>query len=132
MPLISWLKKYKYFYYGFFFLSIISSVYFIFSPINYRVIMWLHWSSLAFFTIFFLKNEKNWKKLFLTATVFIVIFFILRLVEIKIGHNLSQYANKYPPTLYHLSYGIFSTIVIFWLSKKIFFLISTLINCYIF
>lgn len=117
-PFILWLKKYKYFYYGFFLLSITSSVYFIFSPINYRFIMWLPWSTLIFFSIFFIKNEKNWKKLFLMAALSIAIFFILRVVEIKIGHNLSQFSNKYPPTLYHLSYGIFSIIIIFWLSKK--------------
>lgn len=121
MPFISWLKKYKYFYYGFFLLSITASVYFIFNPINYRLTMWLPWSTLIFFSIFFIKNEKNWKKLFLTAALGIIIFFILRVVEIKIGHNLTQYSNKYPPTLYHLSYGIFSIVIIFWLSKKNFF-----------
>lgn len=118
MPLISWLKKYKYFYYGFFLFSITSSVYFIFNPMNYRLTMWLSWSTLIFFSMFFIKNEKNWKKLFLTAALNIMVFFILRVFEIKIGHNLTQYSNKYPPTLYHLTYGIFSTIVIFWLSKK--------------
>lgn len=121
MPLIFWLKKYKYFYYGFFLLSIMSSIYFIFFRINFRLIMWLPWSTLAFFTIFFIKNEKNWKKLSLTAIAFIIIFFILRIIEARIGHNLTQFENKYPPTLYHLSYGIFSTIIIFWLSKKNFF-----------
>lgn len=118
MPLIFWLEKYKYFFYGFFLLSVTSSIYFIFSSINYRLIMWLPWSVLAFFTIFFIKNEKNWKKLFSTAIGFMIIFFILRLIEIRIGHNLTQFENKYPPTLYHLSYGIFSIIVIFWLSQK--------------
>lgn len=121
MPFIFWLKQYKYLYYGFFLASITSSIYFIFSPLNYRLVMWLSWSVLIFFTIFFIKNEKNWKKLSLTATVFIIIFFILRIIEIKIGHNLTQFENKYPPTLYHLSYGIFSIIFIFWLSKKNFF-----------
>lgn len=118
MPFILWLEQYKYYFYGFFILSITSSVYFIFSPMNYRLIMWLPWSVLAFFTIFFIKNEKNWKKLFLAAVSSIIIFFILRAFEIKIGHNLTQFENKYPPTLYHLSYGIFSIIIIFWLSKK--------------
>lgn len=121
MPFIFWLKKYKYFFYGLFILSIVSSIYFIFSPMNYRLTMWLPWSTLIFFTIFFIENEKNWKKLFLTAISFVIIFFILRFIEIEIGHNLSQFGNKYPPTLYHLSYGIFSTIIIFWLSKKNFF-----------
>ena len=121
MPFVLWLKKNKLLYCGFFLLSLSSSIYFIFVKTNYRLIMWLPWSILIYFTIFFIKNEKNWKKLTLTAAVFMTIFFILRIIEIKIGHNLTQFENKYPPTLYHLSYGIFSTIIIFWLSKKNFF-----------
>ena len=121
MPLVLWLKKNKLLYYGFFLLSFSSSIYFVFVKTNYRLIMWLPWSVLIYFTIFFIKNEKNWKKLTLTAAVFMIIFFILRIIEIKIGHNLTQFENKYPPTLYHLSYGIFSIIIIFWLSKKNFF-----------
>lgn len=50
-------------------------------------------------------------------------FFIFNNVflEKKIGHNLSQFANKYPPTLYHLSYGIFSTTILYQLSEINFF-----------
>lgn len=118
MPLIFWLKKYKYLFYGYFFLSIFSSIFFIFYRVNYRLIMWLPWSTLIYFTLFFIKNEKKYFRLLITAALSIVIFFILRFIEIKIGHNITQFENKYPPTLYHLSYGIFSIIVIYWSAKK--------------
>jgi len=73
---------------------------------------------LIYFTIYFIEQEKNKKKLLLISFISLLIFLVTRMVEIKIGHNLSQYTNKYPPTLYHLSYGIFSIIIIFLLSKK--------------
>lgn len=118
IPIIFWMKKYKYLFYSYFFISFFSSILFIFYKLNYRLIMWLPWSVLIFFTIFFIKNEGNFKRLLLTAFGSIILFFVLRLIEIKIGHNLTQFGNKYPPTLYHLSYGIFSIVAIFWLSKN--------------
>lgn len=118
MPFIIWLKKNRFLYYGYFILSLFSSILFIFVKTNYRLTMWLPWSVLIFFTIFFIENEKNWRKLFSVGLISLIIFLVTRLIEIKIGHNLSQFSNKYPPTIYHLSYGIFSTIIIAWLSKK--------------
>jgi len=118
MPLILWFRKNKFLYYGYFILSLFSSIYFIFVKTNYRLTMWLPWSVLIYFTIYFIEKEKNKIKLLLISFISLLIFLVIRVVEIKIGHNLSQYANKYPPTLYHLSYGIFSIIIIFLLSKK--------------
>jgi peptidoglycan/LPS O-acetylase OafA/YrhL len=118
MPLILFFKKNKFLYYGYFLLSLFSSIYLIFVKTNYRLTMWLPWSVLIYFTIYFIEQEKNKKKLFLISFISLLIFLVTRMIEIKIGHNLSQYANKYPPTLYHLSYGIFSIIIIFLLSKK--------------
>ena len=117
MPLIFWLEKKKVWFYGFFSLSLISSIYFIFHNFNYRLVMWLPWSLFIFFTIFFVKNENNKKIMSLTAFSSLALFFGLRLMEARMGHDLSQYANKYPPTLYHISFGIFSIIVIYYLSK---------------
>ena len=118
LPLIVWFRKNKFLYYGYFILSLFSSIYFIFVKTNYRLTMWLPWSVLIYFTIYFIEKEKNKIKLLLISFISLLIFLVIRVVEIKIGHNLSQYANKYPPTLYHLSYGIFSIIIIFLLSKK--------------
>lgn len=118
MPFLFWLEKRKLWFYGLFSLSLASSIYFIFPPaFNYRAVMWLPWSSFIFFTMFFVKNENNKKVMNFAAAIFLIVFLVLRQMEIKIGHNLSQYANKYPPTLLHISYGFFSIIVIYQLSK---------------
>jgi peptidoglycan/LPS O-acetylase OafA/YrhL len=119
MPLLLILKKKKACFNVWGFLAIVSSIVFIFySPFNYRATMWLPWSLLAFFTIFFIKIERNWKVLFSYGLAFLATFILVKFIEIKIGHNLTHYGNKYPPTLFHLSYGIVSTIILFWLSKK--------------
>ena len=119
MPVIWYLKRHKIIYWGIFALSVASSFYFIFAkPIPFRVILWLPWLSYMFFTTFFIENANKTKKLFLTAILSLVLFFILRQVEINIGHNLTHYENKYPPTLYHLSFGVFWVIILHWLSEK--------------
>lgn len=117
MPVVLWMKNKKYLFYGFFVLSFLSSIYFIFQPFNYRLIMWLPWSVFMYFTIFFFKNEKNIKLLNFTAVISLFVFILLYWVEVRIGHNLSHFANKYPPTLYHLSYGIFWVIILYRLSQ---------------
>ncbi len=118
MPTVLILKKFKPLFYGFFAVSLFSSVYFIFRPFNYRMIMWLPWSVYIFFTLFFLNNKNNKKIIFLTGAFSLLLSLTIRAVEIKIGHNLTQFANKYPPTLYHLSFGIFWITVLFSLSEK--------------
>ena len=119
MPLILIAKNNKLLMSLIFVLSLFASVFFIFStPIHYRIIMWLPWILMIFFTLFVIKNENNWKKLFSLAGISLLVFIILRYIEIKIGHNLTHYGNKYPPTLYHQSFGFFSAIVLLWLSKK--------------
>ncbi|KKQ24651.1 MAG: Racemase domain protein [Candidatus Roizmanbacteria bacterium GW2011_GWC2_37_13] len=118
MPLVLIIKKNKVLFYGFFIISFISSIYFIFKPINYRAIMWLPWTAYIYFTIFFLKNKTKAKVLLLTGSLSLIVFIYLRIIETNIGHNLTQFTNKYPPTLYHLSFGIFWIIILYWLSEK--------------
>lgn len=122
VPVVRWLEKYKFLFYGFFSLSLISSIVLIFfSPLNYRLDMWLPWTVYIYFTYFFVKKENDKKFIGAIALVSILAFGGLYLLELKTNHNLSQYSNKYPPTLYHISFGIFSTIILYWLSKmKIF------------
>lgn len=119
MPVIWYLKRFKVIYWSIFVLSVASSFYFIFAkPIPFRAILWFPWLTYMYFTTFFIENKNNAKKLFVTAGLSLILFFILRQVEINIGHNLTQYENKYPPTLYHLSFGIFWVVVLHWLSEK--------------
>lgn len=116
MPAILAMKKNKMLFYGFLAFSILSSLYFIFIKYNFRITMWLPWVTYAYFTMFFIKNRSNTKKLLLLGIGSLVLFFALRVVEVNIGHNLTHYENKYPPTLYHLSFGFFWVIILYWLS----------------
>ena len=119
LPLVWYAKRNKIIYWGIFAVSVSSSFYFIFArPLPYRAIFWLPWLTYMFFVNFFIENKNNQKKLFLTAGLSLILFLILRQVEINIGHNLTQYENKYPPTLYHLSFGVFWVIILHWLSEK--------------
>lgn len=121
MPMVFMMRKNRMLFYGYFLISLISSVYFIFQPFNYRAVMWLPWSLYIYFTLFFLEYKNNNKILGLTAVGAAAVFILLRVLESNMGHNLTQYANKYPPTLYHMSFGIFWIILLRWLSQKNYF-----------
>lgn len=119
MPVIFLIKKRsKPMYYLYFIISLASSIYFIFHSFDYRTIMWLPWSVLIYFSIFFLENRRSHRKIFLMWIFSLILFLIIRYAEFKIGHNTSQFANKYPPNLYHLSFGFFWIITLNWLSQK--------------
>ncbi len=117
-PVFFWMEKRKVIFYLVFLLSFLSSIFFIFyNPINFRLIMWLPWMVLIYFSYFFVKNEN--KRFFIFTSLGSLLIFVLSyFLEIKTGHVLSQFANKYPPTIYHLSYGVFWIIILFFLSKK--------------
>lgn len=118
MPAVQLMRKNKPLFYGFFVLSLASSVYFIFNSFPYRMIMWLPWATLIYFTLFFHRYKSNKTVLLATAGLSLAVFAVLRMIEVNIGHNLTQYANKYPPTLYHLSFGFFWIIVLYIAAEK--------------
>lgn len=116
-PLIVFLKNKRLLFNTFFLISLLSSIIFIFVSTNYRWIMWLPWALLIFFTIYFVDNEKNNKKLIFIFTISVIIYVAAYYLESHIGHTLNHYTNKYPPTIYHISYGIFWTIFLYRLSE---------------
>jgi len=115
MPIIYFLyKNIRVFFYVGLLLSLSSSILFLFSrPLNYRIIMWLPWSLILYFTLLFIKSKRKKLFLFLSIIIFLTIFIVLKLTIIK-G---TQFQNKYPPNLYHLSYSLFSLSVLYFLSK---------------
>lgn len=118
-PFFLWIKKRKVIFYSFLIISFLSSIIFIFyNQINFRIIMWLTWMILVYFSYFFVKNEKNKFFIYKIILTSLIIFILTYFLEIKINHNLSQFSNKYPPTIYHLSYGIFWITILFSLAKK--------------
>ncbi len=115
-PMFFYIFKNKLFKFFYFIFVILSSLIFIFYKINYRLIMWLPWSFYLFLIPVFQKKDN--KKIVLITAVSLLIFLILRFFEIKIGHNLSQFSNKYPPTLYHLTFGSFWIGILYFIFNK--------------
>ncbi len=121
MPLFAYLFRHKRtLLFGYLAISLLSSVYLMFFrfPLHFKLIMWLPWSIIVLFGLFFVKNER--KKWFFPATiifsfgVFILTFFI----QIALGNSLVHFNNKYPPNLYYLSYGIFFITILFYFFEK--------------
>lgn len=85
---------------------------------NFKLVMWLPWSLIIFFTYFFTNHEKSktFLKKMLLATGWI--FLILNAVQIAYLYHPLLYDNKYPPNLYHLSYGIFWTCLLILLERQ--------------
>lgn len=101
--------------------AFISSVYFLFQnpPFDYKLIMWLPWSVIFLYTLFVVKNEG--KKWFYPTTLSIsfLLFLITRYISLLLNHSLYFQQNKYPPNIYFLFFGIFSTTILLFLAKKI-------------
>ncbi len=102
-------------------LSIASSCLFMFhkSPISNKDIMWLPWSVIPLFTLFFVLNEH--KKNFMIFLSFISgLVFIISYYLVGIAHqNPGMYENKYPPTIYFLSFGTLMISLLYLLSKHL-------------
>lgn len=111
MPIIGWLyQKKTWMFWIYASLSLISSLIFIFwqFPFTYKWIMWLPWSLLIIYALLFVRYYQL-KWFYITSFLGgLGIFGILFAVEKQIGHSLSFFDNKYPPTLFILSYGIFA------------------------
>lgn len=122
MPLFSFLRRrYMKILYLYVFVAVISSILFLkYTPHPlYRSIMWLPWSLIVIYTMYFEKIRKNtilfWG---LTASFFIIFLMTRQFVLIPLGHFLRMYDNKYPPNIYHLSYCLAGLNILFFLSQK--------------
>jgi len=103
----------------FFISSIFSAIIFLrYTPLPYsRYFMWLPWSIIIIFSLFFVELEKK-KKFIIGATLVSgALFFLSRTYQHLTFHSLYHYSNKYPPNIYHLSYGIFATLILYKISE---------------
>ncbi|HEX8966074.1 MAG TPA: acyltransferase [Patescibacteria group bacterium] len=114
-------------------ISLLSSILFVFVqlPINYKYIMWLPWSVVLLFTFFLVKYKM--KNIFYFASIIIslCLFSFFYYIEFTRHHSLSFFDNKYPPTIYFLSFGIASISLLYFLAQKgifDFFPINNLFN----
>ena len=103
------------------FIAILSSVIFLkYTPLPfYRSIMWLPWSLVIVYTLYFdrIWNNKMW---FVWITLLFGTIFIItqQCILLPLHHSFSMYNNKYPPNLYHISYSLFAVNIIYYLSKR--------------
>lgn len=121
MPLLAYIEnKIKPVFFLYVVFALGSSVWLMFSPISldYRFVMWLPWSLFIIFSLYFIRYEKQ--KLFLAGGVIfsLFVFFLLRYIQIKTNHSLIMFNNKYPPNLYHISYGVLSVFVLYVLTER--------------
>ena len=123
-PLIVYLKeKHKIVFVLYSLASFFVPLYLVFfsMKIDYKFIMWLPWSLIAVFSIFFIKfGHKKWFFSSILAGS-LVLYLALAFVQVSLGHVLSFVNNKYPPNLYFLAFGFFAITLLFWLAKKGFF-----------
>lgn len=122
VPFVAYLQKRKkvwFYLYGL--LSFASAVALLFypSPVQFKLIMWLPWSMVIYFTYYFVKQEgKGLVPLFfLTGALYVLSWIALS----GQGHSLAHYDNKYPPNLFHISYGVGMILIFFSLVKSGFF-----------
>ncbi|MCL4363824.1 acyltransferase [Patescibacteria group bacterium] len=111
-------KKNKVLYYLYFFVSLGSAVYYLYlRDWNYRFVMWLPWSLVIYFVIFYIENQKRWKRLLGLGIAAAIVYYASMQLVINLGHNVTQYYNKYPPNVFHISYGVFVTLIFYFMSK---------------
>jgi len=100
--------------------ALASSIIFLkFTPLPYyRSIMWLPWSLVVIYTFYLDEIWKNRKLFFLTTFLLGALFFgTQQWILLPLKHSFSQYSNKYPPNLYHISYSLFALNILYYLSK---------------
>lgn len=100
-------------------LALSSSIFFIFFkfPFSYKYILWLPWSVIPIFTLFFVLYEKRKNFVLILILLSGIAFAATYYLEFRSNHNLGMYENKYPPTTYFLSYGMLMISVIYIFSK---------------
>lgn len=101
-------------------LSLGSTVAFLFIDMqsHYRLLMLLPWSLLIIFSWVVAKFEHNVRWMTTLFAWSLVLFSITRaIVALTDGGSVIHFYNKYPPNLYHLSYGFVSIIGLFYTSR---------------
>lgn len=120
MPLFSWLeKKARPVLYLYIAAALASAAYFLtHTPLPYyRAVMWLPWSLVVIFTMYFPRMKASKKWFWGLTVLFFGLYWASRQYVLQPFHrSLRQYDNKYPPNLYHLAYSLFGVNVLYLLS----------------
>lgn len=101
-------SKHRFWYYAAIVFVVYSSVFFFFLPFPYhwRYVMWLTWSFMAIYAIFFIKNEDNPHTRDTSYMIAAAVFVMIVCIQALYKETLKIYPNKYPPNIILLSYGV--------------------------
>lgn len=87
-------------------------------PYNHMYITWLMWAPLYTFPWFLKEDKKLNKKLSIITILGFIVYIFLRFYEAKTNKPSSMFSHKYPPDIHMLSYGFFSTSLLYLVSLK--------------
>jgi hypothetical protein len=87
---------------------------FVKSPLHFKLIMWLPWSLVVVAAWYAARAQRLPLNLLTTAAVAMAISTAILYFR---GASLTQIDNKYPPNLYHLSFGLVVTGALWWASQ---------------
>ncbi len=113
-PFFQWAQKKGIFFWGFFSLSLASTILFLFwiPPASYKLFLWMPWSLIFFFAYWFHAHEKQKKQLVAAMMILFGIAFLTYISNLLLGHSTLFRDNKYPPNLFYLSFGMLGILLL--------------------
>lgn len=121
MPFIRLSQKISVLFWSVIFLSFFSSVLLLFIdiPVHFRLFMWLPWSVLLIYSLWYARTTKKQHFLLLTIALSGVTYVISKYALIIQNHTLTLTENKYPPNIFYLSYGLLWIALLILLYQKL-------------
>ena len=120
-PILQFLyEKQRFLLYLYTAVALVSSIIFLkFTPFPYyRAIMWLPWSLVIVYTMYFKRIWQNkWMFVFMTVLLGVLYVVTQQAVLVPLHRSLTMYDNKYPPNLYHIAYSLFAVNILYFLSR---------------
>lgn len=108
-PFIRFLhERHRFLFYAYILLTVYTSgfLFFVKFPFDWKWIMWLPWSFMGLFAMFFIHFEENEEILNLSFLYFGVLFIMFECMQYVWRGTIAIYPNKYPPNLLIISYGV--------------------------
>jgi hypothetical protein len=101
-------KKHRFWFYVYAFITVYTAIFFFFLPFpfHWRWIMWLTWSFIGLYAIYFKHFEEDESARTISYMLFATIFVMLVSVNTLLREQLMIYPTKYPPNILILAYGI--------------------------